>query len=295
MYKRITTKSAIQKNLSTRTPYKYSLNPYRGCEHACRYCYALYSHTYLGDDNFFGDIYFKQNIIEVLERELNKTDYSQCLISVGTVCDAYQPLEAQMQFMPKILDLFIKHKIPMYLSTKSSLILRDVDKLAHLSKLVPIYIAVSISTLDDELARVLEPNASPASARLQTAIELKKRTNAFIGIHNMPIIPNLTDSAQNIGAIVQSAKQNNLDYIIFDPLNLRGETKFHFADFLRSHYPKLANDIINKTDKGKGAYKQTLYVLIGDIKNKFGFQNICNFTEYIKKPIQLSFFDSNGY
>ena len=290
MYKKLITKTAIQKNYSPHTPYKNSLNIYRGCEHACEYCYALYSHNYLNNDNFFGDIFYKENIVQVLEQELQKKNHMHDLVSVGTVCDSYQPCEKQMQFMPKVLDLFIRHKVPMYMSTKSNLILRDVDKLNELSQVVPIYLAMSITTLDDELAIALEPNASFASVRLKTAKILKEKTNAFIGLHIMPIIPNLTDSEQNLRSLITKAKEYNLDYLIFDTLNLYGETKFHYIDFLKSNFPQFVNDTIQKTGKDKPEYDEYIYNMIDKLKNEIGFSNKCTFNEYKNNFEQLSFF-----
>ena len=133
-YIEIESKTALNK-LNRKRPYGWDLNIYRGCEHNCRYCFAMYSHDYLGNNNYFEDIYIKKNIVELLEIELSKKSWKREVINIGGVTDSYQPLEERYKLMPEILKLLIKYKTPCIISTKSDLILRDYDLIDKLSKI----------------------------------------------------------------------------------------------------------------------------------------------------------------
>ncbi|WP_330656079.1 SPL family radical SAM protein [Alkaliphilus flagellatus] len=110
--------------LKRHMPYSWDLNIYRGCEHGCKYCYAMYSHQYLGSKDYFGNIFIKTNIVQKLEEQLSSSSWKREIINIGGVTDSYQPIEEEYKIMPKILKLLIKYKTPAIISTKSDLILR---------------------------------------------------------------------------------------------------------------------------------------------------------------------------
>ena len=179
--------------LKRRVPYGWDLNIYRGCIHGCKYCYAMYSHDYLKDNNFFDTVYYKSNIIELLESELSSLNWKKEVINIGGVTDSYQPAEKELGLTREVLKLMIKYKNPIIISTKSDLILRDIDLINELSNITYVNIAFTITTMDEDIRCKLEPNSSPSIDRFKALKELKK-TNAVLGVHIMPIIPNLTDT-----------------------------------------------------------------------------------------------------
>lgn len=291
MYKKIVAKVALNKNDSGFTPYKYDLNVYRGCEHNCSYCYAMYSHKYLDDDNnFFNNVYFKENIAEILDVELSKKSWKHELIGFGTVCDSYQPIEKDLKLSRRCLEVMLKHKNSFYMSTKSDLILRDIDLLQEMSNQFPISIALSIITTDETLGKILEPGATPISKRIETAKKLKSETKALVGIHLMPVIPYITDDKQNLENMIKLAKNLNLDFVVVDMLNLYGETRKSFFEFVGRAFPEKANlirELYSSSNKIK-EYNANLHKLIKNIKNQYNFHN-----KYLKlnKVTQLSIFD----
>lgn len=257
-------KQALNRNKTSFTPYTYDLNIYRGCAHRCCYCYAIHSHKFLDDQNFYENIYYKSNIAEKLDEAFSKTDFSSQLVGVGTVCDSYQPIEKELELTGNCLKIFLKHGVSIYLSTKSELILRDVDLLAELSKKTPICLCVSITTLDEELGKKLEPGVPSPN---------------LVGVHLMPIIPFITDSLENIEKIFLLAKENNLDFVIYSPLNLIGETKKQFLNFIIDNFPENYEKIKNLYSNSKklSEYIKNIKREIYLIKKKIGFKN-----KYIK-------------
>ena len=133
-YIELDSKSALNK-LKRRIPYSYDLNIYRGCEHGCKYCYAIYSHDYLNDNNFFDKVYYKKNILEHLEKELSSPNWKREIVNIGGVTDSYQSIEEKLEIMPEVLKLMIKYKTPVIISTKSDLILKDIDLIDKLSRI----------------------------------------------------------------------------------------------------------------------------------------------------------------
>lgn len=161
---RITARQAL--NHVGGDPYDYDLNIYRGCAHRCRYCFAIYSQEFLkpqaGETNFFEDIFIKDNIVELLERRLASPHWTGAVINIGGVTDSYQPVEAREKRMPEILRLMIRYRNPITISTKSVLMLRDLDLFDELSRLTYVGIASTVTTLDEPVRRVIEPGAAPS-------------------------------------------------------------------------------------------------------------------------------------
>ena len=216
-------------------PYKKDLNVYRGCEHGCKYCFAIYSHDYLADSDYFGRVYYKKQIIECLEKELSSPKWKKQVINLGGIADTYQPIEKELKIIPEILKLMIKYKNPIIISTKSKLILRDIDLINELSKLATVNIAFTITTADEELRKHLEPGASSSIERFKALNEIKQKTNAITGVHIMPIIPFLTDDFDSLNAIYRTASKVKADYVLPGTLYLRGKTRPYFLDFVKTY------------------------------------------------------------
>jgi DNA repair photolyase len=267
----IEAKSALRKLKNKKFPYKWDLNIYRGCIHKCEYCYAMYSHKYLDEDNFFDTVYVKTNIVEILEKELSKKSWKKETVNIGSVCDSYQGIEKDYGLMREVLNLFIKYETPIVISTKSNLILRDIDLINELSKITYVGIGVTITTGSDKVASILEPGACSVSERLNVLIELKKRTNARVGMHVMPIIPYVTDQKKNLEYLIYKASKFNLDYVLCGSVNLRSETKKSFYRFMENRYGNIYNKFVAlyKDRELYKKYKKELYSMVNSLKKKY--------------------------
>lgn len=256
--------------LKRKIPYGWDLNIYRGCEHKCQYCYAMYSHEYLNDDNFSENIYIKTNIVEKLETELSSKSWKREIINIGGVTDSYQPCEAEYKIMPEVLKLLIKYKTPAIISTKSDLVLRDYELIDELSKITYINIASTITTTDEKIRQLIEPGATESIKRFEM-LKTFRKTNASIGLHVMPIVPYITDSFENLNALCYYANDAKVHYMLPGTLYLRGKTRTFFFDFIKNKFPDLYLKLLDLYKKG-GAnkeYKDNLYKTVNELRDKY--------------------------
>ncbi len=260
--------------LKRKIPYGWDLNIYRGCSHSCKYCYALYSHDFLGEDDF-SKVFVKTNIAEQLDKELSNPKWEREIINIGGVTDSYQKAEAEMKIMPEVLKVLIKHKTPAIISTKSDLILRDYDLISELSEITYVNVASTITTMDENVRQKIEPNGSSSSNRFKMLKEFRK-TNASVGLHTMPIIPYLTDNYSNIENLCIGAKEANVHYMLPGVLYLRGATRKEFFDFLDKEYHDKYEKIrgLYKTGGANKNYKIKLYnEIVNPLREKYGISN----------------------
>ncbi|QUH19494.1 SPL family radical SAM protein [Alkaliphilus sp. B6464] len=282
--------------LKRHMPYSWDLNIYRGCEHGCKYCYAMYSHQYLGSKDYFSNIFVKTNIVEKLEEQLSSSIWKREIINIGGVTDSYQPIEEEYKIMPKILKLLIKYKTPAIISTKSDLILRDYDLIDELSRITYVNVAATITTMDENTRKKMEPNGVNSLRRLAVLKEFRK-TNASVGLHVMPIIPYITDSFENINSLFRNAQEINVHYVLPGTLYLRGQTRSSFFEFIQQEFPHLYNDLLAlyKTGSADKAYKDQLYQLVNELRDKYSLSS--SYTKPMKEKInqtkytQLSFLE----
>lgn len=282
-YNSISCKTALSK-LKRKVPYWWDFNIYRWCEHGCVYCYAMYSHDYLWDWKFFENVYYKENLLEVLEKELSSPDWKREIVNIGGVTDSYQPYEKQFKIMPQILKLFIKYKTPIIISSKSDLILRDYDLIDELSRITYVNVAHTITTFDEEIRKNLEPWAVSALERFNV-LKTFSKTNASIGVHLMPIVPFLTDNYENLDLIYKYSKSSNVTYVLPGTLYLLWKTKKIFFSFMQDKYPDKYAQIMNlyKTWKASQDYKSALYKLINELKIKYWISS--NYSQAIKEKL----------
>ena len=262
----IDNKSALNK-VKGSFPYFWDLNIYRGCANGCKYCFALYSHDYLNDSSFFGSVYYKKNIIECLEKELSKKNWKKEIVNIGGVTDSYQEVEEHLKLMPEVLKLMIKYKTPVTISTKSTLILRDIELIRELAKVTDVSIAFTITTIDEDLRKKLEPNTSTSMDRFK-AIEELKNTGCTVGVHMMPIIPYLTDNWDNLNKIFELSNRVGADYVLPALINLRGKTKHYFLNFLREYDIDKYNKFNSLYKNNYKEYRNKLYKELYKLKKK---------------------------
>ncbi|TFH04342.1 MAG: radical SAM protein [Methanosarcina sp.] len=284
MFEEIQVKIALNKIKETsrlKLPFRWDLNIYRGCEHGCNYCYAMYSHGYLEKEeksssaggegsDFFRKIYVKTNIAEALEKQLGARPWKREVINIGGVCDSYQPAEAMYGLMRNVLALMIEYKNPIIISTKSELILRDYDLLEELAELTYVNVAVTVTTMDEKLSSLLEPLASSPEKRF-SVLRTFKDTAAVTGLHMMPVLPFLTDSPENLEQILSLAAECKVDYTLPGILYLRGETRKHFFNFLARNFPELLDPYRRVYAKGgaDSSYKAELYGVLKPLMEKY--------------------------
>ncbi|AOT68984.1 SPL family radical SAM protein [Geosporobacter ferrireducens] len=293
-YKEISCSVACNK-LKRKIPFAWDLNIYRGCEHGCKYCYAMYSHKYLDSEQYFEDIYVKTNIVEALEKQLRSSSWKREVVNIGGVTDSYQPIEKQYKLMPEILRLMIKYKTPCIISTKSDLVLRDYDLIAELANITYVNIAATITCMDENIRRKIEPNGAPSLKRFEI-LKAFSKTNASTGLHFMPIIPFLTDGFENIDCLYSHTSDCNVDYVLPGVLYLRGKTREVFFDFVKQEFPNLYEPLQTLYKKGGAGkeYKDKLYIMINELKDKYGLSS--SYSKPMKEKMskssskQLSFF-----
>jgi DNA repair photolyase len=238
-------RSLINYNDSPDLPFDRSINPYRGCEHGCVYCYARPSHAYLGLSpglDFESRILIKPNAAQLLRQELAKRNYRCAPLALGSNTDPYQPLERQQRLMRQILEILAETRHPLSIVTKSALIERDIDILSAMSAQGLVAVYLSITTLDRQLARTMEPRAAAPQRRLETLHKLRE-AGINTGVMVAPMIPGLNDhELENLVTAAQAAGAMSVEYIL---LRLPLEVAELFAEWLQQHYPLKANHVLN--------------------------------------------------
>jgi DNA repair photolyase len=237
-------KSIIARNDSPDISFEQSINPYRGCEHGCIYCYARPSHSFLGHSpglDFETKLYAKSNAAELLERELARPSYVPKTIALGTVTDPYQPIERTLQISRQLLEVLERTQHPVGIVTKSALVTRDTDVLARMAKQGLVKVAISITTLDRHLARAMEPRAATPTRRLEA---VKRLSDAGIPVTVMvaPIIPALND--HEIESILSEAKDLGAVAAGYVMLRLPLELKDLFREWLATEFPDRSARVI---------------------------------------------------
>ena len=249
-----TSRTILARNESPDIPFAYSLNPYRGCEHGCIYCYARPSHEYLGFSaglDFESKILIKEKAPALLTRELSKKSWEPQVVALSGNTDCYQPIERKFQLTRKCLEVFLRFRNPVGLITKNALVLRDVDILTAMAEQEIVHVLISITSLNQELIRKMEPRTSSPIKRLQ-AIEVLAKAGIPVGVNIGPVIPGLTD--EEIPRIMQAAADHGATRAGYILLRLPGAVKQLFVDWLENNLPERANKIlhsIQETRNGK--------------------------------------------
>ena len=281
--------SALHHHNSKWLPFKYDINVYRGCAHRCIYCYALYSHGYIGGDGtFFDQIYAKTNVADVLMRELPR--FSRETVNLGGVTDSYQPAEETCSLMPGVLVQLARFHVPAVISTKSALILRDVALLKKVADAAGLMAALTVTTMDDAVASLIEPGSSRPTARMAAVRELKKQ-GLTCGVHLMPVIPYLTSGRDSLEAVFSAAKDAGADYVLTSALNLKGPTRRGFFNAVRqsfsSEYNRIKSVFYDK--QAYTEYKRELQENVSKLRTKYAMPAYVTLNPR-PRPTQISFF-----
>ncbi|HTH99294.1 MAG TPA: PA0069 family radical SAM protein [Stellaceae bacterium] len=239
------TKSIIARNKSPDVPFDQSINPYRGCEHGCVYCFARPSHAYLGLSpglDFETRLFAKPDAAKLLRQELARPSYRCSAIAMGTNTDPYQPIERQWRITRSILEVLSECDHPVSIVTKSALVTRDIDILAPMAEKGLAAVALSVTTLDRDLARRMEPRASTPGRRLD-AIAALSEAGIPVTVMAAPIVPALTD--MELEAILEAARDKGASRAGYVLLRLPHEVKDLFAEWLDTHAPMRARHVLS--------------------------------------------------
>jgi DNA repair photolyase len=239
-------RSVLSHNESPDVGFDTSLNPYRGCEHGCIYCYARPSHEYLGFSaglDFESRILVKEEAPELLRKALASKRWMPRAVAIGSVTDAYQPVERRLRLTRRCLEVFAAFRNPVVVVTKSALVGRDADLLAELARVDAACVEISITTLDDTLRRAMEPRASSPRSRLE-AIRALAGAGIPVGVMLAPVVPGLTDS--EIPAIVEAVAEAGARSICHTLLRLPHGVAGLFEDWLERHCPERKQRILNR-------------------------------------------------
>jgi DNA repair photolyase len=257
-------------------PFRWSLNPYRGCSHSCHHCYARATHTYYGlnaGDDFSSRIMVKTNFAEVLRRELARPSWSGDPVSIGTATDPYQPCEGRYRLTRAAVEALAERANPLSVVTKSTLILRDLDVLAALVRDAEVAVHFTITTLDPVIWRAVEPGTPPPWQRLAVMRRLVE-AGVPCGVFLAPILPGITDSEDSIEAVVSGAREHGARHVWASPLRLVPLVKEHYLGFVREAYPDLLPRYERAYAGGPNAptdYRAVIAARIDRIRTRHGF------------------------
>ncbi len=251
-YRNMPARSILNRSESNRgLPFHWSINPYRGCEFACRYCYARYTHEFmeLRDSVDFEDrIFIKDDAARLLRRDLHLVKPGDG-IAIGTATDPYQPIERQQCVTRSLLEVLARCRHPVSIVTKSALIIRDLDLLADLAKDRLVSVMLSITSLDPDIKRTLEPRTASPQARLRV-IEALAAANVPVGVMVAPVIPAITDhEMEDILAAAAAAGATAAGYVL---LRLPHEVKLLFREWLAEHHPDRAKHVMSLMNQARG-------------------------------------------
>lgn len=267
-YQEITCRSAL--NPVKGMPFKWTLNPYRGCTHACHYCFARRYQTQFelgAGDHFSSVILVKTNMVAVLRAELDKPGWAREQVAVGTATDPYQPIEGHYKLTRGSLEALLAGRTPVGLVTKGPMIVRDADVLAQLGRDVGCTVYVSVPTVDEEAWRALEPGTAHPLQRLRALRQLRD-AGVHAGVLMAPVVPGFTTQPARLEATIKAIADHGAAFMGANVMYLKGGTKDHFMGFLASQFPELVEGYERLY---AGAYAQPAYVtsvqsLIGTIQ-----------------------------
>lgn len=238
----------LSRNDSPDIPFDVAVNPYRGCEHGCVYCYARPTHSYLGYSpglDFETRLVAKANAVQALRAEISRPGYKPSPINIGSATDAYQPIERDWRLTRGMLELMLETRHPVTIVTKNALVARDLDLLAALAEQKLVVVYMSITTLDAGMARTLEPRAAAPWRRLEAVRNLTD-AGVPVGVLVAPVIPFINDDAME--HILQESKAAGAHYASYTVIRLPWEVKTLFEDWLNAHYPDRAQRVLHRIE-----------------------------------------------
>src|SRR6478735_1604076 len=253
-------RSALNHVPGGRFGFNWTINPYRGCTHACVFCFARRTHTYLDFNagrDFEREIVVKVNVPELLRAELARPGWKRELVALGTNTDPYQWVESRYRMMPEILDALARARTPVSVLTKSPLAMRDVDRFERMAKSgLRVSVNLSVPTLEEDAWRATEPHTPSPSARLDAVAELRRR-GIESGVLIAPLMPGINDTPEQVQPIVDRAREAGATFLGGVALHLRGEVRDVFFGWLKEKRPDLLPRYEKLYDAGRGYMRPT--------------------------------------
>lgn len=284
-------KSLLNRCTGTRMPFDWTINPYRGCEFACKYCYARYTHEFMEMRDgleFEQKIYGKQHAVELLRQELRRVKPGE-QIALGTATDPYQPMEKKLEITRGILQEMARHAgLEIGIVTKSAMAVRDIDVLCEIAKNNRISVSFTVTTVDVELARVLEPRAPRPDLRLE-ALRRLREAGIRAGVICAPVLPGITDAPKQLEMVVSGAANAQASHIYANPLFLKPCSAAVFMPFLKEHFPQLLPQYEQRfKDKAflPAAYRKRISELLAKLRMKYGIRRESRWEEKVPEQSQ---------
>jgi DNA repair photolyase len=252
VYLRDASRSIITRNESPDIGFDASINPYRGCSHGCAYCYARPTHEYLGLSaglDFESKILVKEDAPGLLGKQLSSPRWRPQVLSISGVTDCYQPIEKKLRITRRCLEVLAEFRNPVTIVTKNHLVTRDIDLLSELARHDAAVVAVSLTTLDDDLRRVMEPRTSRPVRRL-AAIQALARAGIPVGVMTAPVIPGLND--HELPNLISAAAEAGASFAAYTPVRLPYAVRPLFEDWLTRHFPERKEKVLNRIRSMRG-------------------------------------------
>lgn len=273
-FRTLPVRSLMNKVVSRRgLPFTWSINPYRGCEFGCRYCYARYTHEFMelrDPADFERKIYLKQGAAWLLRQELRSLKRNEP-IAIGTATDPYQPIEGRARITRSILEVFTGERgLSLGIVTKSTLIERDIDLLQQIAEKNDLTIHITITTNDPRLARILEPRAPRPDLRFRTVRRLRE-AGLRAGIMCSPLMPGITDSAHAFDTMARKSREADASFFFANPLFLKPCSKATFLAFVHEHFPQLDGVYAKRYQEAfvSRAYQKRVSDLVAAVRKKY--------------------------
>ena len=246
IYLREVSRSIIARNDSPDIGFDASINPYRGCSHGCIYCYARPTHEYFGFSaglDFESKVLVKEDAPELLRKQLSSPRWKPQVLSISGVTDCYQPVEKKLRITRRCLEVLTEFRNPVTIVTKNHLVTRDIDLLSELARHDAAVVAVSLTTLDDDLRRVMEPRTSRPVRRL-AAIEALARAGVSVGVMTAPVIPGLND--HELPSLISAAAEAGAGFAAYTHVRLPHTVRPLFEDWLARQFPERKEKVLNR-------------------------------------------------
>jgi len=274
-YFRLEARSTLNRESSGRMPFAWTINPYRGCEFGCHYCYARYTHEFMemwDSRDFERKIYAKTDAPERLRAELRQGRDKGLPIALGTATDPYQPAERQFEITRRMLEVFAEFRaLDLSITTKSVLILRDVDLLQSLAARHRFSVHMTVTTVDERLARLLEPKA-PAPAQRLEAVRKLAQAGIRVGVNAMPVLPGLNDAPRMLEALAGQAAQAGASFLYGNVLFLMPSAMKQFMPFLEKEFPHLVKryrKLYARSAYLRGEYPEKITRLLAELRTRY--------------------------
>ena len=273
-YQEVDCRSAL--NRVKAMPFAWTLNPYRGCTHACHYCFARRYHTQFelnAGDDFASVILVKRNFVEVLERELDRPAWTREQVALGTATDPYQPIEGRYRLTRRTIQALTRGRTPMGLVTKGPMVVRDRDVLTELSRVAACNVFMSVPTVDEDAWRTLEPGTAHPLQRLRAVRELAD-AGINVGVLMAPIVPGFSSSRSKIERTIKAIADHGARFVGCNVMHLEDGTRTHFMEFIEREFPAMRPrfETLYAKKRAPDAYRKEIQGMVRMLQDRYGLR-----------------------